>query len=110
VLNALEAAGIDRERVTSVDRDKVDDALKVTELSESDLYETGTTEYVRKADVDEDTKETRLQGLKDRLAASDEDDEEVQQLQEEIEELEDRTEELTSFSSGTAYHTGTQHG
>ncbi|WP_250864835.1 DUF2800 domain-containing protein [Halorientalis regularis] len=110
VLNALEAAGIDRERVTSVDRDKVDDALEVTELSESDLYETGTTEYVRKADVDEDTKETRLQGLKDRLAASDEDDEEVQQLQEEIEELEDRIEELTSFSSGTAYHTGTQHG
>jgi len=34
VLNALEAAGIDRERVTSVDRDKVDDALEVTEISE----------------------------------------------------------------------------
>jgi hypothetical protein len=110
VLNALEAAGIDRERVTSVDRDKVDDALEVTELSESDLYEIETTEYVRKADVDEDTKETRLQGLKDRLAASDEDDDEVQQLQDEIEELEERIEELTSFSSGTAYHTGTQHG
>jgi hypothetical protein len=110
VLNALEAAGIDRERVTSVDRDKVDDALEVTELSESNLYEIEKTEYVRKAEVDEDTKETRLQGLKDRLAASDEDDEEAQQLQEEIQELEDRIEELTSFSSGTAYHTGTQHG
>jgi len=110
VLNALETAGIDRERVTSVDRDKVDEALEVTELSESDLYEVDTTEYVRKADVDEDTKETRLQGLKDRLAASDEDDEEVQQLQEEIEELEDRIEELTSFSSGTSYHTGSKHG
>ena len=110
VLNALEAAGIERERVTSVDRSKVDDALEVTELSESDLYEIDTTEYVRKADVDEDTKKTRLQGLKDRLAASDEDDEEVQQLQEEIDELEDRIEELTSFSSGTSYHTGSQHG
>jgi len=110
VLNALEAAGIERERVTSVDRSKVDDALEVTELSESDLYEIDTTEYVRKADVNEDTKETRLQGLKDRLAASDEDDEEVQQLQGEIEELEDRIEELTSFSSGTSYHTGSQHG
>ncbi|SEO75272.1 hypothetical protein SAMN05216388_101840 [Halorientalis persicus] len=110
VLNALEAAGIDRDQVTSVDRDKVDDALEVTDLSESDLYEIETTEYVRKADVDEETKETRLQGLKDRLAASDEDNEEVQQLQAEIEELENRIEELTSFSSGTAYHTETQRG
>jgi hypothetical protein len=110
VLNALEAAGIDREQVTSVDRDKVDDALEVTDLSESDLYEVETTEYVRKADVDEETKETRLQGLKDRLAASDEDDEDVQQLQEDIENLEDRIEDLTSFSSGTAYHTETQSG
>jgi hypothetical protein len=110
VLNALEAAGIDREQVTSVDRNKVDDALEVTDLSESDLYEIETTEYVRKADVDEETKETRLQGLKDRLAASDEGNEEVQQLQAEIEELENRIEELTSFSSGTAYHTETQRG
>ena len=105
VLNALEAAGIDREQVTSVDRDKVDDALDVTDLSTEDVYEIDTTEYVRKAEVDEDIKETRLQGLKDRLAASDEDDEEVQELQEEVEELEDRIEELTSFKSGSAYHT-----
>jgi hypothetical protein len=105
VLNALEAAGIDREQVTSVDRDKVDDALEVTDLSAEDVYEIDTTEYVRKAEVDEDIKETRLQGLKDRLAASDEGDEEVQELQEEIEELEDRIEELTSFKSGAAYHT-----
>lgn len=105
VLEVLEAAGIDREQVTSVDRSKVDDALEVTDLSESDVYELETTEYVRKADVDEDTKETRLQGLKDRLAASDEDDDEVQQLQDEIADLEARIEELTSFSSGRAYHT-----
>ena len=62
-------------------------------------------QYVRKADVDEDTKETRLQGLKDRLAASDQDDDEVQQLQAEIEDLEERIEELTSFASGRTYHT-----
>ncbi|KAA9400746.1 hypothetical protein Har1131_18910 [Haloarcula sp. CBA1131] len=105
VLNALEAAGINRERVASVDRDKVDDALEVTELSETDLYDIESTEYVRKADVDEETKETRLQGLKDRLVASDADAEEVQQLQDEIAELEDRIEELTSFDSGASYHT-----
>ena len=110
VVNALEAAGIDRERVTSLDSGKVDDALEVTELSETDLYELDTTEYVRKADVDEQTKETRLQGLKDRLAASDAEDGEVDQLQDEIAELEDRIEELTSFKSGTSYHTSSTGG
>ena len=110
VVNALEAAGIDRERVTSLDRDKVDDALAVTELSESDLYELDTTEYVRKANVDEESKETRLQGLKDRLAASDATDDEVEQLQAEITELEDRIEELTSFTSATSYHTSSTGG
>jgi hypothetical protein len=105
VLNALEAAGVDREQVTSVDRSKVDDALDVTDISPADVYETDTTEYVRKAEVDQDRKESRLQGLKDRLAASDEADEEVARLQEEIADLEDRIEELTSFKSGTAYHT-----
>ncbi|MFC7076161.1 PD-(D/E)XK nuclease family protein [Haloarcula halophila] len=110
VVNALEAAGIDRERVTSLDRNKVDDALAVTELAESDLYELDTTEYVRKADVDEESKETRLQGLKDRLAASDAADDEVEQLQAEITELEDRIEELTSFTSATSYHTSSTGG
>lgn len=85
----------------------IDDILAVTDVSESDLYERDTTESVRKADVNE---ETRLQGLKDRLAASDKDDEDAQQLQKKIAEPEDRIEELTSFSSGTAYHTGTQNG
>jgi hypothetical protein len=105
VVNALEAAGIDRERVTSLDRDKVDDALAVTELAESDLYELDTTEYVRKANVNEESKETRLQGLKNRLAGSDATDDEVEQLQAEITELEARIEELTSFTSATSYHT-----
>ena len=41
VLATLEEAGIDSERVMGVDRDKVDDALDVTELSESDVYEIG---------------------------------------------------------------------
>lgn len=39
VLKKLEDAGINRERVLSVDRNKVDDALEVTELSEHDVYE-----------------------------------------------------------------------
>lgn len=103
VLETLEQAGIDRERVMSVDRDKVDDALEVTELSDSDVYEIEESEYVRKADVDEERKESRLQGLKDQLAATE--GEEAEELRKEIGELEDRIKELTEFKSGQDFHT-----
>jgi len=49
----------------------------------------------------EKRKESRLQGLKDQLAAVDSTDSE--DLQREIEELEYRIEELTSFKSGTTF-------
>jgi len=103
VLDTLKEAGIEPERVTSVDRDKVDDALDVTELSELDVYEIDESEYVRKAEVDEERKETRLQGLKDQLAATE--GEEAEELRQEIEELESRIDELTEFKSGQAFHT-----
>jgi hypothetical protein len=99
VLEQLEDAGIDRERVTSVDRSKVDEALDVTTLSESDVYEIEESEYVRKAEVDDEVKQSRLQGLKDRLAASE--DDEATQLRAEIEDLEQRIDDLTSFRTGT---------
>jgi len=102
VLEILEDIGIDRERVTSVDSSKVDEALEVTEVAESDVYDIEQSEYVRKAEVDEAEKETRLQGLKDRLAATDEDTDELQQ---EIEELEQRIDDLTSFDSASSFHT-----
>jgi hypothetical protein len=98
VIPALADAGIDPERVMSVDRDKVDEALDVTELSESAVYDADESEYVRKAEVDEEVKESRLQGLKDRLAASDE--AETDELRREIEELEERIDDLTSFHTG----------
>jgi hypothetical protein len=98
VLETLEEAGIPRERVTSVDSTKVDEALEVTEVAPSDVYEIEEREYVRKAEVDEAEKETRLQGLKDRLAATE--DDEAEELREEIEELERRINDLTSFRSG----------
>lgn len=98
VLAALEDVGIDRERVTSVDSKKVDEALDVTALSVSDVYEIEESEYVRKAEVDEEVKESRLQGLKDRLATAD--DEDADELRGEIEELEARIDDLTSFRTG----------
>jgi predicted metalloprotease len=103
VLETLEEAGIDRERVLGVDRNKVDDALDVTDLSESDVYDVEESEYVRKAEVDQERKETRLQGLKDQLAATEGD--EAEELRKEIEELEGRIEELTEFKSGSQLHT-----
>jgi len=102
VLNAFESAGIERERLTTVDSSKVDEALDVTEISESDVYEIEESEYVRKADVDEAEKETRLQGLKDQLAATD--DDQADELRQEIEELENRISELTEFRSGRSFH------
>ena len=101
VLAALESAGIDREQLLSVDREKVDEALDVVSLPESAVYETDESEYVRKAEVDEERKETRLQGLKDRLGVSD--DPKVEVLRQEIERLEQEIEDLTQFSPGSAF-------
>ena len=103
VLEVLEEAGIDRERVTSVDSSKVDEALKMMEVSESDVYDIDQSDYVRKAEVHDEQKETRLQGLKDQLAAAE--GEEADELREEVEELKTRIEELTEFKSGTSFHT-----
>jgi len=102
VRELLQAEGIDPERVLSVDTSKLDDALEVTSLSESDVYDIEESEYVRKADVDEEMKQTRLQGLKDQLAGADAD---TTELQAEIEELEQRIADLTSFDSGSSFHT-----
>jgi hypothetical protein len=108
VVEKMENAGIDRERITSVDNSKVDEALDVVEVAESEVYDIDESEYVRKADVDEDRKETRLQGLKDQLAAAEGD--EAEELREEIEELEDRIEELTEFKTGSQFHTRADSG
>jgi polyhydroxyalkanoate synthesis regulator phasin len=76
-------------------------ALDVVSLPESAVYDTSESEYVRKAEVDEERKETRLQGLKDRLAVSDGPEAEV--LRQEVERLEQEIEKLTEFSPGSAF-------
>jgi hypothetical protein len=97
----MEDAGINR--VTSVDSSKVDEAFEVVEVAESEVYDIEESEYVRKADVNEDQKETRLQGLKDQLAAAE--GAEAEELRAEIDELESCIEELTEFESGMSFHT-----
>lgn len=103
VLRVLNDAGIPRERLMSVDREKVDEALAVTELAESAVYDIDEREYVRKAEVNEEHKDTRLQGLKDQLALSD--DPEAEELRQEVAALEQRIEDLTEFTPGTEVST-----
>jgi hypothetical protein len=101
VLELVEEAGVARERVVGVDREKVAEVLEVTDLSEDDVYDIEESAYVRKAEVDEDRKESRLQGLKDQLAATDNEEDDAEGLRQEIEELERRIDELTSFQTGS---------
>jgi hypothetical protein len=101
VLEPFEGTGIDREQVLGVDREKVDEALEVVPLSESAVYDIEESEYVWKAEVDEERKETRLQGLKDRLTVSD--DPEAEVLRQEVDRLEQEIDDLTEFSPGSAF-------
>lgn len=64
VLRGFETAVIDRIHVLGIDRQKVDAALDVTDLSGETVFDIGKNAQIRKADVDEDVKASRLQGLK----------------------------------------------
>lgn len=70
-------------------------------VPESAVYDTDESDYVRKAKVDEERKETRLQGLKDRLAVSD--DPEAAVLRQEVERLEQEIGDLIKFSPSSAF-------
>ena len=106
MLAAFEEDALDREQLLSVDREKVDEALDVVSIPESAVYDVTESEYVRKAEIDEERKETRLQGLKDRLAVSD--DPEAKLLRQEVDRLETEIEALTEFSPGSAFADGTE--
>jgi hypothetical protein len=56
----------------------------------------------------EECKETRLQGLKDRLEMSD--DPEADVLRQEIDRLEQEIEDLTEFSPGSTFETQAERG
>jgi hypothetical protein len=88
VLEALDAEGIPHEWVLGVDREKLDVVLAVTDLDERDVYDVEEQTYVQKTGVEEGEKQTRLQGLRDRLAALDSG--EAAALREDIEEIEER--------------------
>ena len=93
-------------KVRAVDEriDILGDPIFVGEVPETAVYDITENEYVRKADVDEKRKQARLQGLRDRLAVSD--DPEAEVLRREVDRLEQEIGELTEFSPGSAFADG----
>jgi hypothetical protein len=92
VLSALDDAGVPREWVLGVDPEKLDVVLSVTDLDEREVYDVEEQVYVQKTAVEEAEKQSRLQGLKDRLDALETED--AQRLRDDIEALEDRLDAL----------------
>lgn len=88
VLDALDEKGIPHEWVLGVDPDKLDVVLAATGLDERAVYDVHEQVYVQKTGVEEAEKQSRLQGLKDRLDALE--TEEASELRDDIEDLEDR--------------------
>lgn len=92
VLDALDREGIPHEWILGIDREKLDVVLATTDLAASDVYDTEETVYLQKTGVDESEKQSRLQGLVDRLEALD--TEEGSELREEIDGIEERLDAL----------------
>jgi len=88
VLAALDDADVPREWVLGVDREKLDVVLAATDLEASDVYNVEEQVYVQKTGVDEAEKQSRLQGLRERLADLESD--EAADLRADIDDLEDR--------------------
>ncbi|MFB6253859.1 MAG: hypothetical protein ABEI06_04560, partial [Halobacteriaceae archaeon] len=88
ILDALDEEGIPHEWVLGIDREKLDVVLSVTDLEEKDVYDIDEQVYAQKTSVEEEEKQTHLQGLEDRLAALETED--AAELRNEIEDLEER--------------------
>lgn len=96
VFDVLDERGIPREWVVGVDQDKLDVVLTVTDLEESSVYDVEDQIYVQKTAVEEETKQSRLQGLAEQLETLE--SEEAEELQREIEQLETRLSDLLAAS------------
>lgn len=64
ILEVHEKAGTDRECVTSTDSSKTDEVLKAIEVSESEFFDIGKSEYIWKIEVHDEQKEVACRGRK----------------------------------------------
>lgn len=92
VLNRLDERDIPRDWVMSVDRQKLDVVVAVTDLDESDVYDVAEDVYVQKTDVEDLEKEARLRGLAERVETLESDH--AERLREEVEDIEERLDAL----------------
>ena len=88
VLDVLDERGVPHEWVLGVDPEKLDVVLAVTDIDERAVYDIDEQVYVQKTAVEESEKQSRLQGLKDRLAELE--TEEAEEIRDDIESIEDR--------------------
>jgi hypothetical protein len=65
VLDAVERAGVDPERVMAPDRSRVEDAVEATDLSHGDAFETEERVSVRRQDIDEERRRILLEDFED---------------------------------------------
>lgn len=92
VFAALDEVGVPREWVTGVDPEKLDVVLAVTDVEESDVYDVSEQVYMQKTGVETAEKRSRLQGIKERLAAAE--TEEADELLDEVEAIESRLDDV----------------
>lgn len=92
IFEALDDRGIPRDWVLGVDRDKLDVVLTVTDLEKDEVYDIEDQVYVQKTGVEEAEKQSRLQGLAERLDALESD--EAEEIHREIKQLETRLDDL----------------
>ncbi|WP_201741170.1 hypothetical protein [Salinigranum halophilum] len=88
VFDALDERGIPHSWVTGIDTEKLDVVIAVTDLEERAVYDVDEQVYVQKTAVEEGEKQSRLQGLMDRLAGVE--TEEAAELRADIRAIEDR--------------------
>ncbi|WP_267643718.1 hypothetical protein [Haloarchaeobius amylolyticus] len=92
ILPELDAHGVPRDWVLGVVPDKLDVVVAATDVDESAVYDLDTIEYVQKTASESARKQSRLQGIEDRVAALQ--SEEADALREELADLEERLDDL----------------
>ncbi|WP_435365992.1 hypothetical protein [Haloarchaeobius sp. DYHT-AS-18] len=92
ILSELDKHDVPRKWVLGVVPDKLDVVVAATDIEEEDVYDIEPLEYVQKTVTESAKKQTRLQGIEDRIAVLQ--SAEADALREEIAELESRLDEL----------------
>ncbi len=88
VFEVLDESDVPREWVLGIDPEKLDVVLAVADIDERAVYDVDEQVYAQKTAVEEEEKQSRLQGLRDRLDGVESD--EAAELWGEIREIEDR--------------------